>query len=344
MHVDGFRFDCASILTRDSLGGPLPHPPILEAMAADPIIRTAKWIAEPWDSGGLLQIGLFSKSGPWSEWNMHFRDVVRRFIKGDEDQVALFGKVLTGSEELYRSSKTPLSSINYITSHDGFSLRDLVSYEQKHNEENGEGNRDGLDQNESWNCGAEGPIENKEITDFRERQMRNFLLSLFVSLGTPMLLMGDEYGHTRCGNNNPYAQDNRINWFLWDQLEKNKQIFSFVSALIAFRNHHPSLHHPHFLSSEEIEWHGATPFQPDWGKGSRLIAFTTKEKHPLYVAFNASAQSVKITLPPHVQWHKVVNTAEDWSQHSLLDPDRGVLISSFDLPSYSALLAKGCKF
>ncbi len=352
MHVDGFRFDLAAVFMRDPLGNLIPEPPILKAMASDPVISKVKLIAEPWDAAGLVQQGAFPKHGPWAEWNGYYRDTLRRFIKGTDNQAPLFAQILSGSKEIYQESTTPLSSINYISSHDGFCLRDLVTYNQKHNEENGEENRDGLEQNESWNCGAEGPTDNKDIIALRERQMRNFLLALFVSQGTPMLLMGDEYGHTRSGNNNPYTQDNALNWFLWDALEKNKNIFEYVSALIEFRQKNPSLQRTHFLTSNDIEWHGATPFKPDWSNLSRFVAFQTKHKRPfyhpfktmdkglLYIAFNASPQPLKVTLPPKTEWRQVVNTAKDWNQHHLRDPDKGEPISSpIELLGYSALLA-----
>lgn len=342
MHVDGFRFDLASIFMCDPHGNADPNAPILKAIASDPVISKVKLIAEPWGATGLFLAGGFSKKGIWSEWNGYFRDTVRRFIKGDEVQATAFGQVLSGSEEIYRESKTPLSSINFVTAHDGFCLRDLVTYQEKHNEENGENNRNGLDQNLSWNCGAEGSVDNKDINELRERQMRNFLLALFISQGIPMLLMGDEYGHTRKGNNNPYVQDNAINWFLWDELEKNKKIFHFTAALIEFRKKHTSLHRTHFLTAKDIEWEGTSPLQPDWSNTSRFVAFRTKEKQPLYVAFNSSHQPAKITLPPRFKWHQVVNTAKGWEQHHLLDPENGEVVSSpFELPSYSAFLAKG---
>jgi isoamylase/glycogen operon protein len=223
---------------------------------------------------------------------------------------------------IYRASKTPLSSINFVTAHDGFSLRDLVTYQHKHNYDNGEGNRDGNNQNDNWNCGTEGPSDDPAITALRERQMRNFLLALFLSQGIPMLLMGDEYGHTRRGNNNPYVQDNEINWFLWDQ--QNPKIVHFVTALIAFRKQHPQLRHTQFLTDDEVDWH------TNWDSSSRLVAYCLK---PLYIAFNANHAPATLTLPPG-NWHLVVNTDEDWLFHK-----DGPLISSVELLPYSALVA-----
>ncbi len=342
MHVDGFRFDLASILTRDVNGHPLPDPPLILAMVADPIISKAKLIAEAWDAGGLYQIGFFPQLGPWSEWNGKYRDKIRRFIKGTDKHAGFFASSLSGSEPTYRMSKTPLSSINFVTAHDGYSLRDLVTYQDKHNLENGEMNQDGSNQNDNWNCGSEGPTNDKNIIDLRERQMRNFLLALFISQGIPMILMGDEYGHTRNGNNNPYVQDNEISWFLWDELEKNKQIFTFVSALITFRKKNPSLRHTRFLTPVDIDWHGAAPLHPDWSDGSRLVAFTLKSKPPIYAAFNAHFHHQTITLPPNTKWHKLVLTSEGWDQHFFLNPAKGPLLpAQIDLPPYSALLAQG---
>jgi isoamylase len=221
MHIDGFRFDLASILTRGTNGHPLEDPPVLKAIANDPILKNIKLIAEPWDAMGLQQVGQFHKWGHWAEWNSSFRDHVRKFIKGTENETGFFATSLTGSQFTYPHG-TPQSGINFITAHDGFCLRDLVTYQNKYNIENGENNRDGSDQNLSWNCGAEGPTQDIEIHELRERQLRNFWITLLVSQGIPMFLMGDEIGHTRKGNNNPYVQDNEINWFDWKIWELNR--------------------------------------------------------------------------------------------------------------------------
>lgn len=324
MHVDGFRFDLASILTLDGQGKPMAHPPIIEAISQDRVLSKVKLIAEPWDATGLYQLGCFPKWGHWSEWNGRYRDIVRRFIKGTDAKAGLFASAISGSEMIY-SASTPLSSINFITAHDGFTLRDLVSYQNKHNFVNGEGNRDGNNQNDSWNCGHEGPTKDAAIDALRERQMRNFLLALFISQGIPMLLMGDEYGHTRHGNNNPYTQDNEINWFLWNELKQNQKIFQFVSKLIAFRKSHPQLRRTKFLTDEDVEWYN------NWDPNSRLIAF--QHKKGLYIAFNANYQSTQVTLPLG-QWREVINTAEDWEFH-----EEGKEIECVELLPYSALLA-----
>lgn len=325
MHVDGFRFDLASILTRGTNGKPMKTPPLLQAIAQDPILSRVKLIAEAWDAAGLYQLGTFPKWGHWSEWNGRYRDVVRRFIKGTDGKAGLFANVLCGSEMIYHSAQTPLCSVNFITAHDGFCLRDLVTYQQKHNFANGEGNRDGSDNNDNWNCGSEGPTHDPQISALRERQMRNFLLALFLSQGIPMLLMGDEQGHTRLGNNNPYVQDNRINWFLWD--EQNPKIFTFVRALLAFRKQHPVFRHASFLKEEEVEWH------THWDETSRLVVFTLKKDPALWIAFNANYEPVSLDLPPG-SWTQLVNTEEDWIFHQ----DEKTLQGTIELPPYSAHL------
>ncbi len=328
MHVDGFRFDLASILTRDPHGRPLAFPPILKAIADDPLVGKVKLISESWDAVGLYQVGTFPKWGPWSEWNGRYRDTIRRFIKGNPHQAGDFATCFCGSEMIYHSYN-PQSSINFITAHDGFSLRDLVTYAHKHNNENGEMNQDGNSHNDSWNCGFEGPTHDPQIQALRERQMRNFLLALFLSQGVPMLLMGDEYGHTRRGNNNPYVQDNEINWFLWDELKQNEKIFNFVSSLISFRKAHASLRHTRFLTNQDVDWHGIVPFHPDWN--SQFVALTLKPS--LYFAFNASPHPQTFSLPPD-SWKQIVNTAADWTFQEIDLP------SQLTLLPFSALLAK----
>lgn len=325
MHVDGFRFDLASIFTRDPMGKPMMHPPILEEIQKDPILARVKLIAEAWDAAGLYQLGAFPKWGAWSEWNGRYRDVVRRFLKGSQNKAGVFASVLCGSEMIYASSKTPLSSVNFITAHDGYSLRDLVSYEQKHNLENGENSKDGTNQNDSWNCGAEGETKDPHIIALRERQMRNFLLALFLAQGIPMMLMGDEYGHTRKGNNNPYCQDNQTNWFLWDQADE--KIFHFIASLIQFRKKYKTFRHTKFLLNEEVNWF------TDWNENSRLVAYQLKGTPSFYIAFNANHEKASLILPKG-QWKLLVNTAEDWTFHVDFPP-----LSSIDLLPYSALLA-----
>ena len=340
MQVDGFRFDLASIFTRGVDGKVLKKPPILEAIANDPVLNQVKLISESWDATGLYQLGTFPDFGPWSEWNGKYRDRVRNFIKGTDDCAGEFADVISGSEVLYRSH-SPISSINFITAHDGYSLRDLVSYEEKHNESNGQKNQDGNNQNFSWNCGAEGPTSNSAIEKLRERQMRNFLLALFLSQGIPMILMGDEYGHTRRGNNNPYVQDNEINWFLWDEAEQKPDVVDFVSSLIQFRKMHPELRRTRFLLDADVDWHGPEPLHPDWSPKSRFVACTLKSARPLYIAFNADSEPKGIALPPG-SWRELVRTDRPWSEHHLKSIANAPLLQiSNVLAPYSALLAIG---
>jgi isoamylase len=342
MKVDGFRFDLAAILSRGVNGHPLADPPILKAIAADPIISSAKLIAEPWDAAGLNQIVQFPKWGPWSVWNGSFRDHVRRFIKGTDHEISAFATVLSGSEG-YGFSPTPQTSINFVTAHDGFCLRDLVSYQHKHNIENGESNTDGSDQNYSWNCGAEGPTQDLKIHELRERQMRNFWLTLLLAQGVPMILMGDEIGHTRKGNNNPYVQDNEINWFDWHLCQTNLAMLRFVSSLIHFRKKHPLLRKKQFLKTTDIEWHGHAPHHPDWKSPIRFLAFSLKGEHLLYAAFNADYRPATIFFPPlpnEQKWRLVVNTADSWEKQNFDEPEKGALLGpSIEMAPYSALIA-----
>ena len=302
-HVDGFRFDLASILTRDAHGAPVPQPQLLKEISDDPLLSSVKLIAEPWDMG-LYQVGSFytMSEGRWTEWNGRYRDTVRRFLAGHGNTCGEFATRLCGSQDLYWQG-SPLNSLNFVTAHDGFTLADLVSYNNKHNQANGEGNRDGLNENLSWNCGVEGPSQDVTILQRRERQMRNFLLALMLSQGVPMLSMGDEYAHTRHGNNNPWSWDDEINWFRWDQLSlpDSQQLMQFISDLIAFRRANPLLTRRRFLTDNDVLWHGLQPLQPNWGPDNRFIAFTLKgsQDHPpdLYVAFNSSQDDVEVTLP-----------------------------------------------
>ena len=338
MHVDGFRFDLASILTRGSDGRVMNAPPLLQKIAVDPILSKCKLISESWDAAGLYQVGHFPDLGPWSEWNGKFRDQTRTFLKGMEGCSGKFADVLCGSEFLYRAH-SPLCSVNFITAHDGFSLRDLVSYNQKHNMENGQNNEDGSNQNDSWNCGQEGPSDDPVIVKLRERQMRNFLLSLFLSKGIPMLLMGDEYGHTRHGNNNPFVQDNEINWFLWDELEKQREIFDFTAGLISFRKAHSQFRQNRFLTDKDIEWHGTQPLHPDWSPANRFVACTLKGKPSVYFAFNADFSPKQIALPTG-KWKEAARTERPWKEQYLKEPLKGPLLpATVELIPYSAILA-----
>jgi isoamylase len=292
MQVDGFRFDLASVFTRSKQ----TPSPLLQKIALDPVLNQRKLIAEPWDADGLYQVGSFPQWGPWSEWNGHYRDSVRRFLKGTDGYSGLFANALCGSQMLYAS---PLSSVNFITAHDGFCLMDLVTYQQKHNMANGENNQDGSDQNDNWNCGAEGPTDDLGIQELRKRQVRNFLFALFISQGIPMLLMGDERGHTRKGNNNPYVQDNELNWFLWN--EQDEELFAFTAQLIALRKANPIFRTQRFFTDAEVAWHNS------WDIASRFVSYTLVDR--FFIAFNANYKPQKLIITEG-KWRALLFTAQ----------------------------------
>ncbi len=322
-HIDGFRFDLASALGRDARGEPLANPPLLEAMAYDPILGKTKLIAEAWDAGGLYQVGSFPNYGRWAEWNGRYRDTIRRFLKSDAGQVQEMAQRIQGSPDLY-NRRTPTASINFIAAHDGFTLADLFAYSRKHNEANGENNRDGTDANDSWNWGHEGPTDDPAINALRRRLVKNAAAILMVSQGVPMILMGDEMGRSQQGNNNSYCQDNEINWLDWRLLETNADLFRFVQQVIAFRWAHPSLRRQvHFQQSHgkgcpDISWHGVVAGEPDWSEQSRRIAFTLCSRHApeltdddIYVAMNMHWEDEAFGLPPlprPLRWHLFADT------------------------------------
>jgi glycogen operon protein len=315
MHVDGFRFDLASVLGRGRTGQLLADPPLLERIAEDPILRGIKLIAEAWDAAGAYQVGSFSERA-WAEWNGRYRDDVRRFWRGDEGMRGLFASRLTGSSDLYeRSGKTPQSSINYVTAHDGFTLNDLVSYARKHNEANGEDNRDGTNENYSENFGVEGPSDDPAIERARIRQIKNFLLTLFVSRGVPMMLGGDEVRRTQRGNNNAYCQDNEVSWFDWTLVERHAEIHRFVRGLIRFRQATPVLRADAFYTEEELRWFGPDLQPPDWNDAAdrRLACLIAARDADLYLVFNASAEPVTFSLPVSASgpWHLVADTSRE---------------------------------
>ncbi len=336
MHVDGFRFDIGSVLTRGDNGEILKDPPIFKRIAEDPDLQGVKLIIEPWDTQ-INQQGLFPKLGKWSEWNAFFRDMVRDFVRGEKGIVDHYANVLTGSKSKFDS---PQQSINFITCHDGFTLHDLVTYLQKRNQNNGYNNTDGANDNKSANYGVEGETNDQYINDLRARQIRNFLCILFLAEGVPMLCMRDEYGHTQKGNNNSTVQDNEISWFLWDELEKNQNIFQFVSNLIAFRTKNLFIYIQKTLTNNEIEWHGKEVSKPDWSSNSQFVAFVIKLKNSIYVAHNASKEQVTVHLPAR-KWNLLVNTSLPYEQNHLTFPEQGeVLKQTFDLPPYTMLIAQ----
>jgi len=326
-HIDGFRFDLASILGRAPDGAPLTNPPLLEQLAHDPILAKCKLIAEAWDAGGLYQVGSFPAYGRWAEWNGKYRDALRRFIKGDEGMVGDMFQRLQGSPDLY-AVRGPTASINFITCHDGFTLMDVVSFNEKHNLANDEDNRDGTNDNYSWNCGMEGLTEDPEIISLRRRQIKNALTILMVSQGVPMILMGDELGRTKGGNNNTYCHDNALNWLDWSLVEKNSDIFRFVKKIIAFRKAHHLFRNRWFFSNQDyigsgyadITWHGAQAWKVDWSPHSRILAFMLCGKHArggtrpddyIYVAMNMYWDAIWFELPrlpESLKWLVGVNT------------------------------------
>jgi glycogen operon protein len=315
MHVDGFRFDLASVLGRDEHGNILLNAPLLEGIAEDPILRDIKIIAEAWDAGGAYQVGGFSTKR-WTEWNGRFRDDVRRFWIGDAGMSGSFASRISGSSDLYQSTcKSPASSLNFVTCHDGFTLNDLVSYKQKHNDENGEFSRDGADSNDSDNCGVEGPSEDPGVQSARNRLIKNFLLTLFVSRGVPMLLGGDEFRRTQRGNNNAYCQDNEVSWFDWNLLAKHKEIQRFTRGMIAFRRAHPVLRRESFYTDEDIKWlapNGAAPEWPDPGQKSFACLIQGQTEPDLFILFNADTRSVDFSipaLPGGMTWRLAVDTS-----------------------------------
>lgn len=334
-HIDGFRFDLAAILGRDPWGAPLANPPLLESLAFDPILAKCKLIAEAWDAGGLYQVGSFPAFGRWAEWNGKYRDSLRKFLKGDGN-VGDVAQRLQGSPDLYRASgRSPATSINFITCHDGFTLMDLVSYNHKHNEANGEGNNDGSNDNDSWNCGWEGLTDDPGINALRRRQIKNAIALLMVSQGVPMLLMGDEMGRTQQGNNNTYCHDNALNWLDWTLLTKEKDLFQFVQHCIAFRKAHPVLRNPdHFRNCDyvgsgypDISWHSSRAWDVDWSS-SHHLAFMLSGQHAkqgqqpdddLYAAINMHWQACWFELPQPTkgkQWHLFANTGVPSPQDS----------------------------
>ncbi|XP_048490435.1 isoamylase 1, chloroplastic isoform X2 [Beta vulgaris subsp. vulgaris] len=335
MHVDGFRFDLASIMTRGSslwdavnvygnategdlltTGTPLSSPPLLDMISNDPVLCRVKLIAEAWDCGGLYQVGGFPHWGIWSEWNGKYRDMVRLFIKGTDGFAGAFAECLCGSPNLYKEGgRRPWHSINFVCAHDGFTLADLVTYNEKHNLANGENNMDGENHNNSWNCGQEGEFASISVKQLRRRQMRNFFLCLMVSQGVPMIYMGDEYGHTKGGNNNSYCHDNYINYFRWDKKEEaTSDFFRFCRLMTKFRSECESLGLNEFPTSERLQWHGHIPGLPDWSETSRFVAFTLRDlvMGEIYVAFNTSHLPVTVTLPdrPGYRWEPLVDTSK----------------------------------
>ena len=328
MHVDGFRFDLASILSRDEEGHPLANPPVLWDIESDPLLAGTKLIAEAWDAAGLYQVGSFI-GDRWQEWNGRFRDDVRRFLRGDNGTVSAVATRILGSPDIYgHEEREAEQSINFVTCHDGFTLNDLVSYNHKHNEANGENNRDGSDNNLSWNCGAEGPAGGAIVEAMRNRQVKNFFVLELLAAGTPMLLMGDEVRRTQRGNNNAYCQDSDISWLDWRLLEQHSDIHRFVKALIAFRQRRDvvtegaALSLNQLLHRARIEWHGVELKRPDWSDHSHSLAFTLRSlraRFLLHGILNAYWEPLSFELPPapaeHQRgWRRCIDTSLEFAR------------------------------
>jgi isoamylase len=322
MHVDGFRFDLASILSRDEKGHPIPNPPILWDIELDPLLAGTKLIAEAWDAAGLYQVGSFV-GDKWQEWNGRFRDDVRRFVRGDNGSVPGVATRILGSPDLYgHEEREAEQSVNFVTCHDGFTLNDLVSYNHKHNEENGENNRDGSNDNFSCNCGVEGPIDDVLVEALRNRQVKNFFALLLLAAGTPMILMGDEVRRTQRGNNNAYCQDSDVNWFDWSLLERHGDIHRFVKELNKFRQRRDvtadttALSLNQLLHRARIKWHGVALNRPDWSNHSHSLAFTLRSLHGrflLHGMLNAYWEALTFELPQAPEggqaWRRCIDTA-----------------------------------
>jgi isoamylase len=320
MHVDGFRFDLASILSRDESGRSVANAPLLADLESDPVFASTKLIAEAWDTE-LYQVGAFA-NGTWKEWNGKFRDQVRGFMKGDRRTTRGLANGFLGSPDLYEQRNSAAEqSINFITCHDGFTLNDLVSYNEKHNERNGEGNRDGSNDNLSWNCGIEGSTNDPDVELLRNRQVKNFLALTLLSAGTPMMQMGDEVRRTQQGNNNAYCQDNEIGWLDWNLATTHADILRFVKQLIRLRlsfesaQENERLSLAEFLHHAEIRWHGMRLNYPDWGDDSHSLAVTLKSykgKRLRHFILNAYWEALEFELPPPAEgntWHRLIDTA-----------------------------------
>jgi glycogen operon protein len=320
MHVDGFRFDLASILSRDETGHPMPSPPILWDIESDPLLSGTKLIAEAWDAAGLYQVGSFVGDA-WQEWNGRFRDDIRSFLKGDAGTVSRLARRLLGSPDIYGHKKREAEhSVNFVTCHDGFTLNDLVSYDRKHNEANGENNRDGADDNHSWNCGVEGPTGDAGIEALRNRQVKNFFALELLSAGTPMLLMGDEVRRSQRGNNNAYCHDNDISWFDWQLVERHADMHRFVKLLNAYRRRRdPSVDSARttlnqLLNQARIQWSGVDLNCPDWSDHSHSLAITLESPRGhflLHGIFNAYWEALAFEVPSTngQGWRRCIDTA-----------------------------------
>lgn len=342
MHVDGFRFDLASIMSRGYKGEVLSQPPLVEQIAEDPILARSKIIAEAWDAGGLYQVGRFSPHPRWAEWNGRFRDDCRSFMAGHSGMTAKFATRIAGSSDLYQhNQRNPTNSINFLTSHDGFTLWDLVSYNHKHNEANGEYGRDGDNNNLSWNSGKEGVSRSKKILAIRARRVRSMAVVLLLSQGTPMLLAGDEFCRSQNGNNNAYCQDNEISWLNWRLVEEHADMLRFFRMLIALRKRYSLFRRTEFFSAPhsnhppEIIWQGEALGQENWSLECKVLCFTlvgspTLAEPDFFVIVNSHHAPQLVDVPPPVhgrQWLQLINTAQQ-SPDDIVEECDAVLLPS----------------
>jgi glycogen operon protein len=338
MHIDGFRFDLASVLSRDLNGYPLPNPPILWDIESDPVLAGTKLIAEAWDAAGLYQVGSFIGDA-WKEWNGRFRDDVRSFLRGDDGSVGKIADRLLGSPEVYgHKQREAEASINFVSCHDGFTLNDLVTYNQKHNEENGEGNRDGGDDNRRWNCGVEGPTDDPSIEKLRNRQVKNFLTLTMLSLGIPMILTGDEVRRTQCGNNNAYCQDDESSWFDWTLVQRHADIHRFTQLLIARRvlrdvsSERQRVMLTTLLRQATTAWHGVNLWRPDWSSNSHSLALSADLRRAglrMHLIMNAYWEPLDFEIPAP----EGGRTWRRWIDTSLDSPDD--IVPWLDAPAFT---------
>ena len=346
MHVDGFRFDLASILGRDGNGQWMGEYSLLRDIAKDPILASSKLIAESWDAGGGYHVGEMPVE--FSEWNGKYRDTIRRFLNGDINIISNLAVRLTGSQDIFqKEGRGPLASINFVTAHDGFTLWDLFSYNSKHNLANGENNRDGTNENISCNYGEEGESRNPDIIKMRKKQVKNAVTLLMISQGVPMIVMGDEFCRTQRGNNNPYCQDNEVTWVDWRRKKQFKDIYDYFCKIIHFRKDHPLLRQEHFLSQHsqgEITWHGVESDYPDWAYYSRTIAFMlhangVEDAVDIYVAINGFKESLTFKLPETKtgKWHRVVDTGKD-SPNDFLEEPVEIKDGQYEVQCFSILI------
>jgi glycogen operon protein len=357
MHVDGFRFDEGSILARGEDGAPLEHPPVIWQIELEDALADTKLIAEAWDAAGLYQVGHFP-GDRWAEWNGRYRDDVRRFVKSDPGLTGAIASRLAGSADIYQArGQSPENSINFVTVHDGFTLNDLVSYNGKHNEANGEGNRDGINENLSWNCGVEGPTLDPGIESLRTRQVKNFVTILMLSRGVPMLLAGDEIRRTQGGNNNAYNQDNATSWFDWSMAGSNAEVLRHVQRMIAFRKAHPALARPYFYRGEvnerglgDITWHGTKLGSPGFDDPQgRVLACTIAGfdgDADLHVMMNMFWEPLDFEVPvdPQCVWHVAVDTfAPPPRDIANQNPGRPLDRSSCTVQGRSIIILEGVK-